>query len=479
MSKRPKQTQQHDPMRRLAELTVPRPPLFCPHAKTISIKQATFLLLNEFPDVLYGGAAGGGKSDALLMAALQYVDVPGYEALILRRTFKDLILPGAIMDRAESWFSPHTRGKEAKVRKVGDRRWEFKTENGGTAGLTFGYLDGPSDHLQYNSSEFHFIGVDEASQIRYNQICYMNSRLRKVKGFPVPLRLRLGSNPGGVSHEELKTHYVDAKTRDVDKLFVSASLDDNPYLDEDYEKKLKKLDWITYKQLREGDWDVTVEAGLFKREWFQFEEACPRLVKEVRFWDCAATKKRDSNDPDWAVGARCGLDVIGKYHILDIVRVRETPAVIEAIIKAVAEADGLKIPIRMEEEGGSAGKIVIDQFTRKVLRGYDFKGIRTTGDKLTYAAPLSAYAEQGHVYVARAGWTHTMINEFVEFPLGGHDDQVDAVSKAFSYLTGVKTKRFGTWGKNAKQTKTREVIAPVIIPTEVERKFGKLSLIGR
>src|SRR5574340_387166 len=68
--------------------------------------QAAFLLLDGL-EALYGGAAGGGKSDALLVAALQYVDVPGYAALLLRRTYPDLALPGAIMDRAKEWLGPH------------------------------------------------------------------------------------------------------------------------------------------------------------------------------------------------------------------------------------------------------------------------------------------------------------------------------------------------------------------------------------
>lgn len=462
----------------LMRLATPRMSKYCPHRPTIM--QTVFLLLDDKLDVFYGGAAGGGKSDAILMAALQYVDFPGYEALILRSTFKDLALAGAIMDRAESWLVPHM-GKG--VRKVGDRRWEFDCPNGGKAGLTFGYLDGPNDHYQYRSAEFQFIGVDEASQLRWFQMMYMFSRLRKLKGCPIPLRFRLASNPGGQSHEELKTHYVDDKTRDPDKVFIPAKLDDNPHLDESYEANLKKLDWISYNQLRNGDWNVTVQAGLFKRQWFQYVDQRPaRFDRLVRFWDCAATKKRDNNDPDWAVGALCGL-MNGELYILNIVRLRETPAVVEAVIKATAEMDGAAIPIRMEEEGGSAGKIAIDQFARKVLIGYNFKGIRTTGDKLTYAAPLSAYAEQGHVFIVKAGWTEAFVTECEEFPMGAHDDQVDAASKAYSYLAGTKPKKFGVWGRKTEEGKTipeprsSNFIQPVVVPTEIERKFGKVSLI--
>ena len=75
-----------------------------PHSPTP--KQAEFLAC-QAKEVFYGGAAGGGKSDALLMAALAYVDVPGYAALLLRRTFADLSLPGALMDRAHQWLGPH------------------------------------------------------------------------------------------------------------------------------------------------------------------------------------------------------------------------------------------------------------------------------------------------------------------------------------------------------------------------------------
>ena len=74
---------------------------YIPHKPTV--KQAAFLLLPHI-EAFYGGEPGGGKSDALLMGALQYVDVPGYAAILFRRTFQDLALPGALMDRSKDWL---------------------------------------------------------------------------------------------------------------------------------------------------------------------------------------------------------------------------------------------------------------------------------------------------------------------------------------------------------------------------------------
>src|SRR6185295_14152306 len=77
--------------------------IFWPHLGSCSAKQAAFLSLDCL-EAGYGGAAGGGKSDAILAGALQYVDVPGYAALILRRTYAQLTLPDSIMDRAHQWL---------------------------------------------------------------------------------------------------------------------------------------------------------------------------------------------------------------------------------------------------------------------------------------------------------------------------------------------------------------------------------------
>src|SRR5688572_3833424 len=77
---------------------------YCPHAP--EPPQQAFLSLEQL-EALYGGAAGGGKSDAMLMAALQYVHVPSYSAIIMRRTFAELSLEGALLSRAHQWLG-HT-----------------------------------------------------------------------------------------------------------------------------------------------------------------------------------------------------------------------------------------------------------------------------------------------------------------------------------------------------------------------------------
>lgn len=97
-------------------------------------KQAAFLLLN-CREAFYGGAAGGGKSIALLMAALQYVDVPGYSALLLRRTFAELDLPGALMDLASEWLYPFRKSKEVHW---SDKNKTYTFPN--NASISFGYL---------------------------------------------------------------------------------------------------------------------------------------------------------------------------------------------------------------------------------------------------------------------------------------------------------------------------------------------------
>ena len=147
----------------------------------------------ECPDLFYGGAAGPGKTSYLLMAAVQYVHHPHYRALLLRKTYADLSLPGAIMDRAIDWWD----GVEGARFSHADKTCYFPSG----ARITFGYLASVRDHFRYQGAEVHFIGIDEASQIPSHQLRYLHSRIRKSKVDPIPARYRLASNPGDVSHD--------------------------------------------------------------------------------------------------------------------------------------------------------------------------------------------------------------------------------------------------------------------------------------
>jgi len=225
---------------------------YCIHKPTK--KQTEFLLRNEL-EVLYGGAAAGGKSDALLMAALQYHWVPNYAALILRRTYADLALSGAIMDRSLQWLS----GSDAHWNSSG-HKWTFPSG----ATLTFGYLESERDKYRYQSAEFQFIGFDELTQFTESQYSYLFSRLRRLKNIDVPIRMRSASNPGGVGHEWVKARFKIDAGGDPERPFIGAKLDDNPHVDQQaYEEALGKLDYVTREQLRHGDWTITDSGGIF------------------------------------------------------------------------------------------------------------------------------------------------------------------------------------------------------------------------
>lgn len=228
-------------------------------------RQELFLKL-EHREAFYGGAAGGGKSSALLMAALEYVNVPGYSALLLRRTFQDLSKPGALMDRAREWLSSSgARWNEQK------KQWRFPSG----AVVAFGYLENEADIYQYQGAEYQFIGFDELTQFTERQYTYLFSRLRRLSGQNVPLRMRSASNPGGIGAEWVQQRFIpdnwlpefgrDLAIIEKDgRAFVPAKLVDNPHLDqESYQESLSELDDVTRAQLLEGDWQVRMRGNIY------------------------------------------------------------------------------------------------------------------------------------------------------------------------------------------------------------------------
>ena len=414
--------------------------------------QQVFLLLDDHEEVFYGGAAGGGKSSALLMAALQYIDVPGYSALLLRRSFSDLEQPGALMDRARTWLS----GTDAYPR-AGGRRWIFPSG----ARIVFGYVSSHNDVLQYQSAEYQFIGIDELTEWEKRTYQFLFSRLRRPRNVgqlppsddgvtlaDVPLRMRSASNPGGPGHEWVKDHFVDRRTRADGVIFVPARVEDNPALDtESYLANLARLDPVDAARLAEGDWDVEDTGDVFDVGELGYLDEQPRkVIARVRYWDLAATEPSARNaDPDWTVGALLAVDQHRRPVIEDVVRLRGEPSEVAAAIRSTAEADGYGVPIRIEQEPGSSGKAIISYYTR-ALAGFDVGGDRNIvphssvrseahlAAKVRRARPFAAQVNAGNVLAVRGKFLHALLAEMRSFPASPHDDQVDACSGAFNWL---------------------------------------------
>jgi len=246
--------------------------------------QTDFLSASE-QEVLYGGAAGGGKSFAMLADPVRYFNNPLSNKLLVRRSTEELrelisvskqLYPRAIpgikfLEREKTWIAPSG------------------------ASLWLSYLDRDDDVQRYQGQAFNWIGFDELTQwptpFAWN---YMRSRLRTTRNSGLSLYQRGTTNPGGAGHQWVKKTFVDPaphnttfnatdpETQEViawpkghsregeplfQRRFIPATLFDNPYLSDDgmYEANLLSLPEHQRKQLLEGNWDVN-EGAAFP-EW--------------------------------------------------------------------------------------------------------------------------------------------------------------------------------------------------------------------
>ena len=240
---------------------------------TPKVKEATKVIFkpNEGPqtdflaapetDVLYGGAAGGGKSYAMLVDPLRYAHRAAHRALILRRSMPEL---RELIDKSRELYPKAFPG--CKFREV-EKIWTFPSG----AKIEFGFLERDADVYRYQGQAYSWIGFDEITHLNTEfSWNYLSSRLRTTDPDITPY-MRCTANPGGTGATWVKKRYVDpcepneAFTGDdgLTRRFIPARLDDNPYLAKDgrYEQMLNALPDVQRKQLLEGNWDVTEGAA--------------------------------------------------------------------------------------------------------------------------------------------------------------------------------------------------------------------------
>lgn len=220
----------------------------------VTKKQLEFIRAEE-SEVLFGGAAGGGKSygqmvDALLFA-LRY---PGSRQLILRRTFPEL--EKSLIRTSLSLFPRSIYGFNSSTHTG-------KFKNGST--IDFGYCAAENDVYQYQSAEYDVVRFDELTHFTEAQYLYLISRVRGANGFPK--QLKSSTNPGGVGHGWVKRRFIDPsppKSRflgedGLSRIFIPSLLEDNGFLchgDPNYKRRLLALPEREKRALLHGDWNI-------------------------------------------------------------------------------------------------------------------------------------------------------------------------------------------------------------------------------
>lgn len=429
------------------------------------------------------------------MDALRFVDVPGYSAAIFRRTKVEALMSDAPLARARIWLQPAITAGLCRWDDEAST-FEFKTVGGPPALLHFGYLAREADQQRYQGPAWQYVAVDELTGWLQKNYLFLFSRLRTTATLkrPVPLRMRATTNPGGPGHGWVRDRFVasarhvitgsecmpDLRRRrekgtalpppavyvsppsseavDLAKetgrpaqgaYFVPAFVQDNPTLTGEqlaaYRANLRRLDPVRRAQLEWGDWEAVGGGSFFQSSAFEVVESMPANVHAwCRSWDLAATEAKPGTDPDWTVGAKVGLFTesltkANRVVVPHLERFREDPGETDKRLKGTAILDGKRVPQVIEQEPGSAGKRGIRHFATQLLFGWRVEGMRKTGPKEEYWRPLASLARVAPIILVRRSsaddlWIRELMEELTAIPVG-HDDQADAISQGYAWLT--------------------------------------------
>lgn len=433
----------------------------------------------------YGGAAGGGKTFAMLLEPLRHIQkVDGFGAVIFRRETPMITNEGGLWDESQNIY-PLLGGIP---RQSPNLDWRFPPYNNN---IRFAHMQYERSRHNWQSSQIPLIVFDELTQFTRKQVFYMFSRNRSACG--VRPYIRGGYNPvppddetGGWIHEFVgwyldsegypdmskagavrwfvnvsdTLHWYDSRhhaleahpdIRPLSFTYIPSSVYDNKILlqkDPDYLAKLMGLDYIEQQRLLYSNHFIREAAGtVFNREWFRIVEEEPEdLETVVRFWDLAASERKIKQNRSPATAGvkmgrrRAGVDSAGRtlyqFYVLDCKEEQFDPAKTDALLTGVAALDGGKTAVRWEEEGGASGKRD-SQYIARMLSGYNAKGVRPQGDKLSRSRALAAQAYAGNVVLVRGAWNNRWLSHMHAIPEGGRWDIHDASSGAFNELSNI------------------------------------------
>lgn len=429
---------------------------------------------------LFGGHAGASKSFSLLLEATRHLSVPGFSAVIFRRTYPQIMNEGGLWDDSFKIY-PQLGG----VPIVGETEWRFP-EWGST--VSFRHMQHVKNRTDWDGSQIPLVEFDEIQWFEWIQVAYMFSRmrtncgvrpyqrwtanppanprrhwLRKLvdwwigeDGFPIQersgviryLTIDKDRPVWGATPQEVIEKTGNPKLKPRSFTFIPGTLADNPRMtekDPDYEANLEMLPEVDKLRLK-GNWNVEISAGsYFKREWWRFVPAVPdpQKCRWTRYWDRAATawdpdNPGDREEPSKTAGVLMAMDQDGRIYIKGLRAGWWTPREVELEVVRAAETDGKGVEVGIEQDPGQAG-IKEAQSWLPILHGYRVWLNAVREHKGNRAKPFSAQVQGGNVYIVGRPddpWVEEYISEMEAFDgePGGQNDVGDASSGAYLRL---------------------------------------------
>ena len=436
----------------------------------------TMFMASSADIVIYGGAAGGGKTYALLLEMLRHKDIKNFGAVIFRKNFTQITAEGGLWDSSVKLY---TQVPDAEQRKSPKLHWKFK---GGK--LTFAHLDREEDLQAWQGTEIAYLGFDELTHFSRHQFLYMLSRNRSTCG--VKPYVRATCNPDsdswvadfvswwinqdtgypirersgvvrymcvindviywGDTPEDLASNHGINPEECKSVTFIASKLEDNKILmksDPSYLSNLKAMTEVDMERLLYGNWKIKAQAGrYFKRTQIPIDGYYEKIPDDViywcRAWDLAATDEDENGDADYTAGVLIGIRKNNRYIVADVINKQVKAGDVEKLIRMTAISDrkkyGFSYRVRIPQDPGGAGKIVAKQYLNG-LSGFDVKAEPVSGSKELRATPFAAQWQNGFIDVLIAEWNEMYFSQLESFPESKHDDMVDASSDAFNELT--------------------------------------------
>ena len=443
--------------------------------------------------VIYGGAAGGGKTFGLLMDPLRYVHNPGFGAVIFRRTYPEIKQEKGLWETASELYGAFPGGTSVNET---DLKHTFKTG----ATIRFAHLQHEKTKYNYKSSQIAYLGFDELTSFTEGQFWYLLSRNRSVSGIKPCVRACTNPQPGWVAdlidwwiHSDdedneqygypiesragvlryfargtddaliwgdtpdevlqqaphlMETEAIDPRHFVKSLTFIPATVYDNQILLQQNPEYLANLQMQAEEErdrLLGGNWLRKVSSGeVFDKSDFSVipRGEVPSRIQWSRHWDLAGTKPTKENpNPDWTVGLLLG-EKDGVVYWRDAVMMRENPDKRDRKIKNTARQDGRGVTQYVEQEPGQSGKSQVNHFARQVMKGHAVKAHRPSGSKATRWQPAAAAAGRGDILVVEGKWNDRALKHLDE--VGPNDESKKDVADALAQFWDTRMTGAGT-----------------------------------